>query len=133
MVKSSFWQKQPFDSVVRLHFGRPCWMQRGSGRVCLGSWIFPTVSGGLLPGYYTLRWGWSPSAPNKGNVDGTVGIFGKCRVRVGYGPAPGPTKKRPCATLSRSVGRGTNTAASYRNSIRALETGDRTRSPYLLP
>ena len=28
----------------------------------------------------------------------------------------------------------TNTrAGSYRNSIRALETGDRTRSPYLLP
>ena len=28
---------------------------------------------------------------------------------MGYGPAPGPTK-RPCATLSRSVGRGTNAA-----------------------
>ena len=27
-----------------------------------------------------------------------------------YGSAPGPTKKRPCATFSRSVGRGTNTA-----------------------
>ena len=49
------------------------------------------------------RLGWSPG--------GAVGIFGKCRVRVGYGPAPGSTKKRPCATLSRSVGRGTNTAA----------------------
>ena len=30
---------------------------------------------------------------NKGNADGAVGIFGKCRARVGYGPAPGPTKK----------------------------------------
>ena len=97
--------------------------------------FFLRPQGAFPPGYYPL-WvlGWSPSAwgvPNKGNAEGAVGIFGKCRARMGYGPAPGPTKKRPCATLSRSVGRGPNTAASYRNS--ALETGDRTRSPYLLP
>ena len=46
-----------------------------------------------------------------GNADGAVGIFGKCRARVGYGPAPGPTIKRPFATLARWVGRSTNTAA----------------------
>ena len=34
------------------------------------------------------------SVPNKGNADGEVGIFGKCRARVGYGPAPGPTIKK---------------------------------------
>ena len=59
------------------------------------------------------RLGWSPdawSAPYKGNADGAVGIFGKYRARVGYGLAPGPTKKRSCATISRSMGRGTNTA-----------------------
>ena len=27
-------------------------------------------------------------APNKGNADGAVGIFGKCQARVSYGPAP---------------------------------------------
>ena len=52
-------------------------------------------------------------APNKGNADGVVGIFGKCVARVGYGPAHGPTEKRPCATLARKVGRATNTSADY--------------------
>ena len=27
---------------------------RGSGRVCLGAWGFPTAAGGLPPGYYSL-------------------------------------------------------------------------------
>ena len=46
---------------------------------------------GLSPG----AWG----APNKGNADGAEGIFGNCRMRVGYGPAPGPTiKKALCHT-----------------------------------
>ncbi len=49
--------------------------------------------------------------PQKGNTDGAEGIFGNCRMRVGYGPAPGPTIKRPCAILARSVGRATNTAS----------------------
>ena len=47
----------------------------------------------LLPsgrlGYSPGTWG----APNKGNADGAVSILGKCKARVGYGPAPGPTKK----------------------------------------
>ena len=64
--------------------------------------------------------GWGDRPAPEGNADGAVGIFGKCRAGVGYGPAPGPTKKRPCATLSRSVGRGTNTTASYRNSMELL-------------
>ena len=38
---------------------------------------------GLSPG----AWG----APNKRNADGAVGIFGKCRAHVGYGPALEPT------------------------------------------
>ena len=86
------------DSVVGSHFERPCWLRRGSGRVRLGSWIFPTASGGLPPRLLPPSWGlgWSPGAwdgPNKGNADGAVGIFWKCRARVGYGLAPGPTKK----------------------------------------
>ena len=78
-------------------FGRPCWLWRGSGQVCLGSWIFPTASRGLPPGYYPLRGGGDrlvPEAPpNKGNADGAVGIFGKCPAHVSHGLAPGPTKK----------------------------------------
>ena len=35
----------------------------------------------------------------KGNADGAVGIFGKCRARVSYSPAPGSTiKKALCHT-----------------------------------
>ena len=35
----------------------------------------------------------------KGNADGADGIFGNCRMRVGYAPAPGPTiKKALCHT-----------------------------------
>ena len=75
-----------------------------------------SVSGGLPPGFYLPREGWvycpTPEAPQKGNADGTEGIFGTCRMRVGYGPAPGPTIKRPCAILARSVGRATYTASS---------------------
>ena len=48
-------------------------------------------------------------APNKGNADGAEGTFGKLRARVGYGPAPGPTQKRPCAIHARKVGRASNT------------------------
>ena len=48
--------------------------------------------------------------PKKGNADGAEGIFGNCRMRVGYGPAPGPTVKRPCAILARLVGQAINTA-----------------------
>ena len=56
----------------------------------------------LLPlsrglGLFPCAWG----TPNKRNAEGVVGIFGKCRARVGSGPALGPTKKRPCSTLSR--------------------------------
>ena len=73
--------------------------QNGSGRVCLGSWIISFGLRGpsprlLLP---SGRLGSSPGAwgaTNKGNADGAVGIFEKCRARVGYGPVPGPTKKK---------------------------------------
>ena len=63
---------------------------------------------GELPG----AWG----APNQGNADGAVGIFGKCRARVGYGPAPGPTiKKALCHTFP--LGGASN---KYRKSISVL-------------
>ena len=78
--------------------------------------------GAFPPGFYLLREGWvycpTPEAPQKGNADGTEGIFGTCRMRVGYGPAPGPTIKRPCAILARSVGRATNIASSSRSSFK---------------
>ena len=58
--------------------------------------FFLRPQGAFPPGYYLLHGGWSSGAwgaPNKGNADRALGILGKCRARVGYGPAPGPTKK----------------------------------------
>ena len=43
---------------ARYHFGRPCCLGYGSGQVCLGAWRFPSASGGLPPGFYSLRGGW---------------------------------------------------------------------------
>ena len=59
---------------------------------------FPSASGGLPPRLLlpSGRLGLSPGAwgaSNKGNADEAVDIFGKCRARVGYGPALAPTKK----------------------------------------
>ena len=77
--------------------------------------------GAFPPGFYLPREGWvyfpTPEAPQKGNADGTEGIFGTCRMRVGYGPAPGPTIKRLCAILACSVGRATNTAYKISRSF----------------
>ena len=73
--------------------------------------------GAFPPGFYLLREGWvycpTPEAPQKRNADGAEGIFGTCQMYVGYGPAPGPTIKRPCAILARSVGRALNIASSW--------------------
>ena len=46
------------------------------------------------------------------NADGARGYFWKCRARVGYDPAPGPTLIRPCVILLRLVGRKTNTTTT---------------------
>ena len=88
--------------------------------MCLGTWSFPSASGGLPPrllppsgGLGSLPGAWG--APNKGNADGAEGIFDKLRARVGYGPAPGPTQKRPCAIHARKVGRASNTADHSRS------------------
>ena len=56
-----------------------------------------------------------PAPRGEGNADGAEGIFGKLWARVGYGPAPGPTQKRPCAIHARKVGRSSNTADHYRS------------------
>ena len=67
----------------------------------------------MLAGFYPHR-GVLPGAcgtPNKGNAHGAVDIFRKRWARVSSGPAPGPTHKRLCAGLARSVGRATNTAS----------------------
>ena len=69
--------------------------RHGSGRVCLGSWIISFGFRGPSP-QALLPLGRLGSS----NADGAVGIFGKCRARAGYGPAPGPTIKKtlchPC-------------------------------------
>ena len=78
------------------------------------SWLldnFLRPQGAFPPGFYPLsRGGWvhcpAPEVPlTRGIADGAEGIFGKLRARVGYGPAPGPTQKRPCAIHARKVGR----------------------------
>ena len=56
------------DSVVGSHFGRPCWLRGGSGRVCLGSWIISFgLRGAFPPSFYSLQGGWvnrpGPEAP----------------------------------------------------------------------
>ena len=52
---------------------------------------FLRAQGAIPPGFYSLGRGVLPGAPNKGNADGALGIFRKCRARVGSGPAHGPT------------------------------------------
>ena len=69
---------------------------------------FPTGFYPLSRGLGSLPGAWG--APNKGNAEGAEGIFDKLRARVGYGPASGPTQKRPCAIHARKVGRASNTA-----------------------
>ena len=59
-----------------------------------------------------LRWGYclGPKAPLIRECRLGRRYFWSCRARVGSGLASDPPK-RPCATLARSVGRATNTAA----------------------
>ena len=57
--------------------------------------LFPSASGGLPPRILPPFEGvWVDRPAPEGNADGTVGIFEKCRERVGNGPAPRPTKKK---------------------------------------
>ena len=58
----------------------------GSGRVCLVTGYTSGLSGAVPPGFNPLR---------------SQRHFCKCRARVGYGPAPQSTLKRPCAILVR--------------------------------
>ena len=87
LVSSRVWWEATTNNYLFLAF----WPAR--------SFFYPSVSGGLPPrllppsgglGLSPGAWG----APNKGNADGAQGIFGNCRMRVGYGPAPGPTIKK---------------------------------------
>ena len=54
------------SSVVGLHFSRPWLLQRGSGRVCLGTGDFLWPQGAIHPGFYPFR----------RNADGAKGTFG---------------------------------------------------------
>ena len=92
LVSSRVWWEATTNNYLFLAF----WPAR--------SFFYPSVSGGLPPrllppsgglGLSPGAWG----APNKGNADGAEGILGNCRMRVDYGPAPGPTiKKALCHT-----------------------------------
>ena len=93
----------PFLSSSWVAFGRPSnlWaVLPGVPR----HWRFPPASGGAIPpGLYPLRGGCclTPEAPQKGECRRGRRYFWSCRTRVGFGPAIGPTLKRPCAIFVR--------------------------------
>ena len=102
-------QSPVFGTPLQLfgvHFGRPCFGQRGSVGRCLSTEDFFPVSRGyssrLLPPYEGL--GLLPGtwvAPIKGECRRSRRYFWQCRTRVGCGPASGPTLKTAlCKTRS---------------------------------
>ena len=105
------------------HFGRPCY--RGADPAGCGlvtAIIFLRPQGAFPPGFYPLSRGvgliaraWG--APNKGNADGAKGIFGNSGRVWAMALCPVPPKKRPCAILSRKVGRATNTPGTCTTDI----------------
>ena len=109
-----------FNCQVALR--RLCLLRHRSGQVRLGSWVyFPSASGRLLPRLLPPSGGLGSSpgawgAPKKRNADGTVGIFVKCRTRVGYGTAPGPTIKKGLVPHL-PVGWGSQQILQYLNTV----------------
>ena len=65
-----------------------------------------TLLGGAMFSAWRLR------RPFLGECRWVPRYFWRCWACLGYGPALGPTLKRPCATLVRSVRRTTNTESS---------------------
>ena len=81
---------------------------------CASSLEIPLASAGGVPQTLTLFGGvrfiaWLMRFPSLGECRRGPRHFWDCRTRLGYGPSTGPTKKRPCATLVRLVGRIANT------------------------
>ena len=100
------------------HFSRPCWQRHRSYWVCLVEDLFSSSLRGPSPQALTLFRGvrliaWRPRRPSLGEGRWSPRYFWKCRARVGFSLAPGPTLKRPCAVLARSVGCATNTATVF--------------------
>ena len=94
-------------------------------RLGVAWWLdyFPSASGGLPPrlSLPSGRLGSSPGAwvaPNKGNAEGAVGIFGNSGRVWATALRPVPPKKRPCAILARKVGRSTNTSTLQARHVR---------------
>ena len=91
--------------------------------------FFPTASGGLPPRLLPPSWGGDRPAPEapliRGMPTGPKAFLGNSGRVWATALRPDPPKKRPCATLSRSVGRGTNTAASYRSSFLLIQLSGR--------
>ena len=117
------WATNTAAAVVTLHFSS-CWvaLRHGSGRVCLGSWRFPSASGGCPPQAFTPfgEVGLLPGAPHKRNADGAKGIFGHAGRTWAPALHPNPPKKRPCAILVQLVGRRTDTAAAVVSTLPVL-------------
>ena len=90
------------------HFGRPCCRLHGSVG-CTSSLEILLALGGhpqaltLFGGVRLIAW-----RLRRLSFGECRGIFAKCRARMGCGPAPGPTLKRPCAVFLRLVGRMIN-------------------------
>ena len=89
--------------------------------MCLGTWRFPSASGGLPPGFYLLREGWvhcpAPEAPLTRGMPKGPRVFLTNSGRVwATALRPVPPKKRPCAIHARKVGRASNTADQSRSA-----------------
>ena len=106
---------------VGQHIGRPCYLRHGSGRVCLGTWRFPSASGGLPPRLLPpFEGGWvhcpAPEAPLTRGMPKGPRVFLTNSGRVwATALRPVPPKKRPCAIHARKVGRASNTADQSRS------------------
>ena len=104
------------------HFGRPWYQRHESGWMCHVSRCagarealhsrhtakidIPRASGGRPPRLWL-------SPEGLGLSPGAWGIhFWECQACLGYGSAPGPTLKRPSATLASLVGRAPNTVGN---------------------
>ena len=109
-----------FPSPIH-HFVRPC-LAKARISPDVAWWVdyFPSASGGLPPGSHSLWGGWvRRPAPNKGNADGAVGIFGNSGRVWATALRPVPPKKGIVPYLPVRWGRSTNTFALQARHVRA--------------
>ena len=113
------------NPVDGAHFGRPWYQRHGSGRVYHVSRYGSQPKLSWCPAFASGRYSSSLKGPSLQALTLLLGArfitwrqrrpflrgcrrspkhFGECRAYLGYSPAPGPTLKKPCATLTRLMG-----------------------------